>query len=79
MVINLSVQYFGLSKDSVAHFERGLFVLVHHDCSHLVKEGLILVLGNTFPSVTTHSNHYIYYAVEKQSSTPTLHTFTLGL
>lgn len=35
MVINLSAKYFGLSKDSVTHFEGGLFALVHYVCSHL--------------------------------------------
>lgn len=38
MVINLSAEYFGLSKNSVTHLGRGLFALLHHVCSHL-REG----------------------------------------
>lgn len=44
-VINLSAEYFGLSKNSVTHFGRGLFALLHRVCSHL-NEGTSF-LGTT--------------------------------
>lgn len=34
-VINLSAEYFGLSKNSATHFGKGLFALLHRVCSHL--------------------------------------------
>jgi len=74
MVINLSAEYFGLSKDSITHFERGLFALVHHVCSH-ISEGRSFLGTTRCISICYHALKPLYI-VQLRSRAPFQH-FTL--
>lgn len=64
MVINLSAEYFGLSKNSIAHFGRGLFALLHHVCSFKWKKLLPWYYKKNF-HLFLYTQTTIYYAVRK--------------
>lgn len=74
MVINLSTEYFELSKDSVTHIERGLFALVHHVCSHL-SEGRSFLGITRYISICCHALKPLYI-MQLRSIAPFQH-FTL--
>lgn len=66
MAINLSAEYFGLSKNSITRFGRGLFALLHHVCSFKWRKLLPWYYKIHF-HLLLYTQTTIYYAVELHS------------